>query len=66
MKPGKTQRRKVIGLCGCPDCRWALTSAGRYGKRFGVVRAESKVEYDLSLEEDIEEIFAPVVELVDT
>lgn len=49
MKPGKTQRRKVIGLCTCPECREFLTAKGRYGKNFGVVRAESKVDYDLSL-----------------
>lgn len=49
MKPGKTQRRKVIGICGCPDCREFLTAKGRYGKHFGVVRAESKVEYDLKI-----------------
>ena len=54
MKPGKTQRRKVIGLCKCPECREFLTSKGRYGMNFGVVKALVKVDFDLKNIDNIE------------
>jgi hypothetical protein len=52
MKAKNRRRNKKWGpwgRCGCPDCRDGLTSVGKFGKHFGVVKAEVKVEFDLSL-----------------